>query len=131
MRPRLVAYLEKRWIVRWLGHAPPILYPKAAPSSICDILEPDENIPAWLVVPGRFTPLPGTKPDERGIKLAGYIEYGGADDPVIRGSLVRVVGSEASWRVMVVQGSEFKLLKSDRENPEYRKEQRRRCSSHL
>ena len=122
VRPRLMAYLEKRWIVRWLGHAPPILYPKAVPSSLCEILESDENVPVWLVVPGRFTPLPGTKPDERGIKLAGYIEYGGADDPVIRGSLVRVVGAEAAWRVMAVQGSKFKLLKSDRENPVYRED---------
>ena len=122
VRPRLMAYLEKRWIVRWLGHAPPILYPKAVPSSLCEILESDENVPAWLVVPGRFTPLPGTKPDERGIKLAGYIEYGGADDTIIRGSLVRVVDCEAAWRVMAVQGDKFKLLKSDRENPVYRED---------
>jgi hypothetical protein len=117
-----MAYLEKRWIVRWLGHAPPIIYPKAVPSSLCEILEPDGNVPAWLVVPGMFTPLLDTKPDERGSKLAGYIEYGGVDDPAIRGSLVRVFGSEASWRMMAVQGNELKRLKSDRDNPEYRKD---------
>ena len=76
----------------------------------------------WLIVPGRFTPLPGTKLDDRGIKLAGYIDYGGPDDPVVRGSLVRLDDSESiPWRVMRVRGFQYDLMKADRDDPVYRK----------
>jgi site-specific DNA-cytosine methylase len=122
VRPRLMGYLEKRWMIRWLGHASPIEYPKALPSALSEILEPDEDVAVWLIVPGRFTPLPGTKLDDRGIKLAGYIDYGGPDDPVVRGSLVRLDDSESiPWRVMRGRGFQYDLMKADRDDPVYRK----------
>ena len=122
VRPRLMGYLEKRWMIRWLGHAPLIEYPKAVPSALHEILEPDESVPVWLIVPGRFTPFSGTKLDERGIKLAGYIDYGGPDDPVVRGSLVRLDDSATVvWRVMLIRGPTYDLMKATREDPIYRK----------
>ena len=122
VRPRLMGYLEKRWMVHWLGHALPIECPKALPSALSEILEPDEAVALCLIVPDRFTPLPGTKLDDRGIKLAGHIDYGGPEDPVVRGSLVRLDDSESnSWRVMRVRGFQYDLMKADRDDPVYRK----------
>ena len=122
VRPRLMGYLEKRWMIRWLGHAPLIEYPKAVPSALHEILESDEAVSLWLIVPGRFTPLSGTKLDERGIKLAGYIDYGGPDDPVVRGSLVRLDDSASVvWRVMLIRGPTYDLMKATRDDPIYRK----------
>ena len=127
VRPRLMGYLEKRWMIRWLGHALPIEYPKAVPSALNETLEPDEAVVPWLVVPwlvvpGRFTPLSGTKLDERWIKLTGYIDYSGPDDPIIHGSLVRLDDSgKVAWRVMLVRGQVHDLMKPDRDDPIYRK----------
>ena len=70
-----------------------------------------------LIMPGRFYPLSGTKVDDRGCKLAGYIEYGGVNDPVVRGSLVMIVGAEAEYRVMVVRGNCYDLLRNSRDTP--------------
>ena len=40
-------------------------------------MEADNMVSPELIMPGRFYPLSGTKVDDRGCKLAGYIEYGG------------------------------------------------------
>jgi site-specific DNA-cytosine methylase len=119
VRSRVVIPLERRWIRRWLGAAEEIEYPKVIPARLSDILEPNEDVPLYLIMPGRFHPLPGTMPDERGVKIAGYYEYGAPTDPIVRGSLVRIKESKASWRVMTLRSSDVDLLKSDRRDPVY------------
>ena len=53
---------------------------------------------------------------------AGYIDYGGPDDPVVRGSLVRLDDSATvAWRVMLIRGSVYDLMKASRDDPIYRK----------
>ena len=117
VRPRIMIYLEKRWIVRWLGHASTIEYPQTAPRPLAEAMEADNMVSPELIMPGRFYPLSGTKVDDRGCKLAGYIEYGGVNDPVVRGSLVMIVGAEAEYRVMVVRGNCYDLLRNSRDTP--------------
>ena len=56
-----------------------------------------------LIMPGRFSPLSGTSPDENGVILAGYQEYGGVDDPIIRGSLVKLTWSPISGEYNVFE----------------------------
>ena len=118
VRPRVMIYLEKRWVVRWLGHVSTIEYPQMAPRPLAEVLEPDGMVVSpELIMPGRLCPLSGTKVDDRGCKLAGYIEYAGVHDPIVRGSLVMIVGSEAEYRVMVVRGNCYDLLRNSRDAP--------------
>ena len=118
VRPRVCIYLEKRWIIRTLGHASRIEYQQVVPKAISEVLEADELVHPSLIMPGRFYPLSGAKPDERGCVLAGYQEYGGEDDPVIRGSLVKLVGSDDEFRVMLVRGSTLDVMKNSNANPD-------------
>ena len=121
VRSRIVIALERRWIRRWLGDSKPIEYPVVAPARMSEVLEVNEEVPLHLVMPGRFYPIPGAKPDERGVVLAGFYEYGAIDDAVVRGSLVRVRGSKSSWRVMTKRETSIDLLKSDRRDPVHEK----------
>ena len=121
VRSRIVIALERRWIRRWLGDSKPIEYPVVAPARMSEVLEDNEEVPLHLVMPGRFYPIPGAKPDERGVVLAGFYEYGAIDDAVVRGSLVRVRGSKSSWRVMTKRETSIDLLKSDRRDPVHEK----------
>ena len=121
-RSRIVIALERRWIRRWLGMAKPIEYPALLPKRMADVLEPNDEVPDYLIMPGRFFPLPGARPDDRGVVLAGYYEYGLWDDPVIRGSLAKVKGAKSDWRVMARKGDLLSLLRSDRRDPFYEKD---------
>ena len=114
--PRIMVYLEKRWIIRWLGHASAIEYPQLAPKPISEVLEPAAMVPPELIMPVRFHPLSGTKVDERGCKLAGYIEYGGVHDPIVRGSLVLIAGLDAEYRVMAIRDDCYDLLRNSRDS---------------
>ena len=118
VRPRVCIYLEKRWIIRTLGHASRIEYQQVVPKAISEVLEADELVHPSLIMPGRFYPLSGAKPDERGCVLAGYQEYGGEDDPVIRGSLVKLAGSDDEFRVMLVRGGTLDVMKNSNANPD-------------
>ena len=72
-RAQVVPRLEPRWVVKLIGHAEPVTYPTdLLPVFITDILEAPEDVDPSLVVPGRFSPLSGTSPDENGVILAGY-----------------------------------------------------------
>jgi hypothetical protein len=98
-----------------------------------DVLEPNDQVPADCVLPGRFTPLPGTTQGADGLWLAGYWEYGRADDCIVRGSLAAInkaapvlggpewsLALEGTWRVMVIFGGETcDLLFADRTRPSY------------
>ena len=104
--------------MRWLGHVPTIEYPQMAPRPLAEVLEPDGMVVSpELIMPGRLCPLSGTKVDDRGCKLAGYIEYAGVHDPVVRGSLVMIVGSEAEYRVMALRGHCYDLLRNSQDSP--------------
>ena len=85
------------------------------------MIEANEEVPLHLVMPGRLHPLPGVRPDDHGVVLAGFYEYGAPDDDVARGSLVRVRGSKSNWRVMAKRGDSVDLLKSDRRDPVHEK----------
>ena len=118
-RARVVPRLEPRWVIKLIGHAEPVVYPtNLLPVFIADILEAPENVDPALIMPGRFSPLSGTCPDDNGIVLAGYLEYGGADDPVIRGSLVKLAWSPDPWRVQRMRGSTLDLMRNDRRRPD-------------
>jgi hypothetical protein len=118
-RARVVPRLEPRWVVKLIGHAQPVIYPTdLLPVFIADILESPEDFDPSLIMPGRFSPLSGTSPDENGVILAGYQEYGGVDDPIIRGSLVKLTWSPDEWRVQRVRGSTLELMRGDRRRPD-------------
>ena len=53
VRSRVVIALERRWIRRWLGAAEEIEYPTVIPARLSDILEPNEDVPLYLIMPGR------------------------------------------------------------------------------
>ena len=121
VRSRMVIALERPWIRRWLGDSKPIEYPVVAPARISEVLEANEEVPLNLVMLGRFYPIPGAKPDGRGVAPAGFYEYGALDDVVVRGSLVRVRGSKSNWCVMAKRENSVDLLKSDRRDPVHEK----------
>ena len=118
-RARVVPRLEPRWVVKLIGHAEPVIYPTdLLPVFIVDILEAPDDVDPSLIMPGRFSPLSGTSPDENGVVLAGCQEYGGADDPIIRGSCVKLTWSLDEWRVQRVRGSTLDLMRGDRRRPD-------------
>ena len=79
--------------------AEPIEYPTLLPKRMADVLETNGMVPDYVIMPGRFFLLPGARPDDRGVVLAGYYEYGIPGDPVIRGSLVTRQGEGREERV--------------------------------